>query len=304
MNPETSQIPRRPAWSPEDSDAQGRYLYPGDVEDAMPEGTWARLLANYLVETILRVVGALDRGSAHANLPIYYRKGDPKKHVSPDAFFLAGVPYDPHLKSYCLWETGVIPPVVFEILSPGSQWKDRVANRRIYEELGIPEYYWFDPEACRLEALILDPATRRYRERIADPSGRYRSEALGLEVGVVADAIALYRDGTYLPPTAELLREAERRLAESERGLAEEANLRQESERGLAEEAERRLASERRLTEEANLRQESERRLTEEAKRRLAESERGLAEERQLRAEADARIRELEQRLRDAGQAP
>ena len=297
MNPETSQVPRRRAQPPEDFDAQGRYLYPGDVEDAMPEGTWARLQANYLVETILRVVVALDRQSAHANLPIYYRKGDPKKHVSPDAFFLAGVAYDPRLKSYCLWETGVIPRVVFEILSPGSQWKDRVANRRIYEELGIPEYYWFDPETRELEALILDPATQRYREQVADPQRRYRSDALGLEVGVEEDAIALYRDGVYLPPTGELLREAEHRLAEKTQRLME-------TERGLAEKTQRLMETERGLAEEQCLRaEEAQRRL--ETELRLAEEQRLRAEERQLRAEADARVRELEQRLRDAGrQAP
>ncbi len=237
MNPETDLVPRAQSRAPEEFDTQGRYLYPGDVEDAMPEGTWARLLANYLVETILRVAAALHRDAAHANLPIYYRQGEPKMHVSPDAFYLPGVPYDKHRMSYCLWETGVIPRVVFELLSPGSQWKDRVDNRRIYEELGIPEYYWFDPKTRRLEALLLDPATQRYRERISDPQGRHRSDALGLEVGVVEDAIALYRNGVYLPPTEELLREAEQRLAEEQR----------------------------------------------------------------LRKEADARIRELEQRLRDAG---
>jgi len=242
MKPETSQVPRRRSQPPEDCDAQGRYLYPGDVEDAMPEGTWARLLANYLVETILRAVVALDGHSAHANLPIYYRQGEPKKHVSPDAFFLPGVPYDPHIKSYCLWKTGVIPRVVFEILSPGSPWKDRVANRRIYEELGISEYYWFDLETRKLEALILDSATRRYRERVADPLGRHRSEALGLEVGVVEDAIALYRDGAYLPPTEELLREAEHRLAEKAQRLTE-------TEGRLADEAQRRAETERLLAQ-------------------------------------------------------
>ncbi len=230
MNPETSQVPRRRAQPPEDFDAQGRYLYPGDVEDAMPEGTWARLLANYLVETILRVVVALDGHSAHANLPIYYRQGEPKKHVSPDAFYVPGVPYDKHRMSYCLWETGVIPRVVFEILSPGSQWKDRVANRRIYEELGIPEYYWFDPKTRKLEALMLDSATQRYRERVADRQGRSRSDALGLEVGVEEDAIALYRDGVYLPPTEELLRTEAQRRMEAELLLAEKAQRLTEAE--------------------------------------------------------------------------
>ncbi len=247
MNPETDQVPRRRARPPEDFDAHANYLYPGDVEDAMPEGTWARLLATYLIETILRVSAALDRDSAYANLPIYYRKGDPKRHVSPDAFFLPGVPYDPHCRSYCLWETGVIPGVVFEILSRGSERKDRVANRRIYEELGIREYYWFDPETRELEALILDPSTRQYRERDPDPQGRYPSEALRLEVGVVETAIALYLDGAYLPPTAELLRESDRRLADTQRRLADTQRRLDESDRRLVEERRSRAEAEERI---------------------------------------------------------
>ena len=34
---------------PEDYDAQGRFLYPGDVEDAMPEGHLSAWLACYLL---------------------------------------------------------------------------------------------------------------------------------------------------------------------------------------------------------------------------------------------------------------
>jgi len=134
------------------------------------------------------------------------------------------VPYDRERVSYRLWETGIAPRVVFEILSQGSEIKDRVTNRRIYEGLGIPEYYWFDLQTRELQALELEVATGRYRERAPDDRGQYRSAVLGLDVGVREGSIALYRDGAWLPPTEELLAgakaEAERQKAEAEQRLA------------------------------------------------------------------------------------
>ena len=239
MERDTRQANRARTWGPDELDEHGHYLYPGDVEDAMPEGNKARRLATYLQETILRCVAAPERDSAYANLPIYTVRGNPRKHVSPDAFYLVGVPYEPDRVSYRLWETGVAPRAVFEILSQGSEIKDRVANRRIYEDLGIPEYYWFGLQTHELQALELEVATGRYRERVPDDRGQYRSAVLGLDVGVREGAIALYRDGAWLPPTEELLAAAERQKAEAERQKAEAERQKAEAEQRLAEAAAR-----------------------------------------------------------------
>ncbi len=262
MKQDTHPVARTPSRIPDEIDEHGRYRYPGEVEDAMPEGNWARWLATYLVETILRVVSASGRDSAYANLPIYYVKGDPGKHVSPDAFYLRDVPFDPHRISYRLWESGIPPRVAFEILSRGSEIKDRETNRRIYEQLGIAEYYWFDLVTHELQALELD-LDGRYRERMPDEKGRYHSASLDLEVGVEGDAIALYRDGLLLPATDALLKQADRDRAEVERKRMD---------------AERQFAI---------------------AERQRADAERALAAERELREAAEARIRELEERLRN-----
>ncbi|MBI4617491.1 MAG: Uma2 family endonuclease [Planctomycetes bacterium] len=210
-------------------------LYPGDVEDAMPEGNLARWLATYLLETILRVVAVLARDSAYANLPIYYVKGDPAKHVSPDVFFLRGVPYDPDLVSYRLWETRVAPRVVFEIVSRKNPWKDRVRNREIYESLRIPEYYWFEPRKGTLAGMRLDEGSGRYVPEPPGEGGRIRSPELGLEVGLEGRHLALYKGGVYLPPTEELLSHLEGELSAKDRELAEERRRREELEKRLRE---------------------------------------------------------------------
>ncbi|MBI3267607.1 MAG: Uma2 family endonuclease [Planctomycetes bacterium] len=276
-------------------DEHGRELYPGDVEDAMPEGNWPRWQANYLFDTLHRFVVIPEHDSAYANLPIYHERGT-SKHVSPDVFFAPGVPYEVRRRSYCLWESGITPQVVFEILSRGSEVKDRVANRRLYEALGIAEYYWFEPDTCRLEALELDPATGLYRERTADAEGRFFSAGLSLHVGVERDRIGLYRGGRYLPPPAELLAEAQALRAAAEEARADAEEARAEAERARALEAAARAEAERARALEAAARAEAER------SRDLEAAARAEAERARAAAEVELRsLREELERLRPSG---
>jgi len=207
----------------------------------MPEGNLGLLLAVYLLETIRRLVVDPARASAYASLPIYYRKGDPGRHVSPDAFYLDGVPYERDLPSYCLWKTGVPPRVVFEVVSRGYERKDVDRNRRLYAELGVPEYYWFHPKTRQLTALRLDPDTGRYAPAHPEPSGRHASPALGLEVGVHQGEIRLFQDGVPVPPSDDLIRRLELAREEAERAR-DEAERAREVDRRARDEAERRLA--------------------------------------------------------------
>jgi Uma2 family endonuclease len=220
MTPESSPLALpRDTVEPEDYDEQGRFLYPGDVEDAMPEGNRARRLGGYLTDTIERLVLDPARESVHGNMPIYYVKGQPLRHVSPDAFFLAGVPMDEERKSYCLWKTGVVPQVIFEVVSKGGEWKDVVRNRAIYETLGVLEYYWFEPGRRLLTALGLYPETGRYRRRRPNAAGRYPSVALGLEVGLREGELALYHEGRYVEPSLETIAEQAAALKDKDTAL-------------------------------------------------------------------------------------
>jgi len=211
---------------PEDYAEDGRFLYPGEVEDAMPEGHLSLLLTIYLVQSLTRLVADPARDSVHGNMPIYYARGEPKRHVSPDVFLLRGVPMDERRRSYCLWKTGVVPQVVFEIVSRRHEHKDEVRNRALYQELGVPEYFWFDPDRRLLTALRLDDETGRYAPVELGPSGRVLSPGLGLEVGVRGDRLALFEAGRYVEPVPDLAERLEARVAAQEAELAaQEAEL-------------------------------------------------------------------------------
>jgi len=205
---------------PEDYGPDGRFLYPGEVEDAMPEGHLSFLLTIYLVQALTRLVADPGRDSVHGNMPIYYRQGEPRRHVSPDVFFLRGVPMDERRRSYCLWKTGVVPAVAFEIVSRHYERKDEVRNRALYQELGIPEYFWFDPDRELLTALRLDEETGRYVPVEPNAAGRVLSPTLQLEVGVRAGRIALFHGGRYVEPSPELVTRLEAALAARDEELA------------------------------------------------------------------------------------
>ncbi len=191
-------------------------IYPGNVEEALPEGEFARWLAAYVLGALRRVVAASGEDSAYANMPIYYEEGNPRRVVAPDVFFVRGVPFDRRRRSYRIWESGIVPQVVFEILSKGHEFKDQVTNLILFEKIGVEEYYWFDIERLVLEARCLDPSTGRYVAREPDANGRFASSVLGLAIGIEKDVLALYRDGVYIPAVEDQLAATEERLEATE----------------------------------------------------------------------------------------
>ncbi|MGE0713619.1 MAG: Uma2 family endonuclease [Planctomycetota bacterium] len=218
---------------PADYDAQGRFLYPGDVEDAMPEGWLGWWLGVYLVQAIERLVADPSRASVCANMPIYYVEGEPGRHVSPDAFYLEGVAHQDERRSYCLWKTGVVPQVVFEVVSRGYEHKDVVRNRALYEQLGVAEYYWFDPDRALLMALRLDEASARFVPAVPGAAGRYASPTLGLEVGLHEGRLGLFHEGRYVEPEATLRRQLEDALTEAQRDLEQKDRALEQKDREL-----------------------------------------------------------------------
>ncbi|MFM9960918.1 MAG: Uma2 family endonuclease [Planctomycetaceae bacterium] len=78
------------------------------------------------------------------NMLFYFVEGDPKKRIAPDVFFVRGVPKKKR-RTYLLWDEGIAPQVVFEITSRGTKREDTHKKPAIYGEIGVEEYYLFDP---------------------------------------------------------------------------------------------------------------------------------------------------------------
>lgn len=84
---------------------------------------------------------------------IYYALGDPSKRIVPDVYVLFGVPGLGAMGSYRVWEIGKAPDFVLEVASPSTKRKDRVAKPFSYAQMGVREYWRFDPEARRTAPL-------------------------------------------------------------------------------------------------------------------------------------------------------
>lgn len=144
--------------------------------------------------------------------------------VAPDVMVIFGV--EPGGRDhYRIWEEGEVPSVVFEMTSQGTRSKDEVFKKTLYAQLGVQEYWLFDPKAE-----WLDPALQGYRLRGEEyePISDGLSEPLQLRLVHEGQLIGFYRRDN----NERLLIPGELSLA-----LKQEALARQQAER-RAEEAE------------------------------------------------------------------
>ena len=198
---------------------------------------------------ILYVGSALDRYYQDredvyvvGNLLVYYRQGDRSKSVSPDLMVVFGA--SKHVRSsYRMWEEPKAPDFVLEIASESTYRIDRGKKRDTYADMGVMEYWQYDPVGN-----YLDPPLLGFRL----VAGRYvpisavvqegglltlRSDMLGLELHLksgapVREALHFYDParGEYLwtyREEAQARREAEARLEQTEDRLREEQAARQ-----------------------------------------------------------------------------
>lgn len=132
---------------------------------------------------------------------------------------------------------------MIELTSPTTEHVDRGDEMRIYALLRVAEYVIFDPWTSKLEVFDLDGATRTYRSRMPDESGRFASRVTGLTLGV---AVGTYH-GVEAPWLRWLTREGVvvqtgRECAAAERARADAETARADAETARADAAAARIA--------------------------------------------------------------
>lgn len=171
------------------------------------------------------------------NLFLYYREGDPKACVAPDIFLIRGVGKrtDNRRRTYKLWEEGGrVPALVIELTSESTQDED-VEKKKLYERLGVEEYFLFDPLGeylrPRLQGFRLEGG--RYQPLPQRVDGSLDSRTTGLILKPEGPRLRL-RD----QETGENLLWAEEE-AEARRAAEERASRAEERLRALEQEMER-----------------------------------------------------------------
>ena len=120
------------------------------------------------------------------DLLIYYEEGNPRKSVAPDVLVVFGAAN--HKRNvYKLWEEPKAPDFVLEVASR-STWKEHLGRKRaLYAELGVREYWLFDPKDeyfdPPLQGLVLQEGAYRALLGLMENGTRtIRSEVLGLDL--------------------------------------------------------------------------------------------------------------------------
>lgn len=180
-----------------------------------------------------------------ADMLFYFEEGNPSAFKVPDVFVVKGIPKTTR-RIYKLWQEGKAPCAVFEITSQ-STWLEDMGNKRaLYEKLGVPEYFLFDPEdgylSPRLQGFQL--VDNFYRPVPLSAEGTLFSAELGLILkpeGMylrVIDPVS----GALVPNLAEASQQAVQAeklaQAEAERANAETVRAQAEAERADQAEAE------------------------------------------------------------------
>jgi Uma2 family endonuclease len=166
------------------------------------------------------------------DLLFYYEEGNPRRFVVPDVFVVLDHPPGDR-RVYKLWEEGKAPNIIFEITSPSTKNVDQSDKLRLYAELGVQEYFLFDPlnESLRPPLKGYGLVAGRYQPIRTRQPNSYYSEVLDLTIRLSGQKLQLVQADGSLMLTPEERIEAEAQRAEQEAQRAEqEARLRSAAE--------------------------------------------------------------------------
>ena len=231
------------------TEAATTIVYPETDGMPLPDGiTQAPLYARILgmLRTFFKDVADCE---VNGNVFIYYVQNDNRRTVSPDCFVVFGLS-EAALHSfevrntYVLHEVGKPPDFVLEIGSESTGSVDLGSKRELYADMGVPEYWRYDPtggdyygEALVGERLVDGEYARFELRDEGDGSVWSHSEVLKLDLWWVDGEMKFWdpAGGEWLLSHEE---EQDGRLAAEAGRLAAEAEL--EMERAVSARAEAR----------------------------------------------------------------
>jgi Uma2 family endonuclease len=211
--------------------------------EPMPEGDKQRRNLSYATEALKLWFEKLSDVYVSGNLFIRYEVDGAEKRISPDIFVVFGTSREDRI-SYTVWEEdGKVPDFVLEITSKGTAAKDRKQNPLIYRDLGVKEYFQYDPSCKFLKPTSLHGARLENgeyeaiaRSVLEDGTLTLHSEVLGLDLHLYPNLNFRFFD----PISNQILRsyaeaEHDRYQAELERSQAELEKLYEQQARREAE---------------------------------------------------------------------
>jgi len=219
---------------------------PADI--VYPSADGKPLAETYLhLNAIIAILKALQfhlcgqQATVLADQFLYYSQGYPRLRVAPDVMVIFNVAPGGR-DNYKIWEEGEIPSVIFEVTSPGTRQEDQHHKHWLYQQMGVQEYWLFDPKNEWIEGQLRGYQLGPSRTPDGDPCEAYlpitdnQSAVLGLRLEVCGPLLRFFNEATgqWLPMPDEIGDV----LAERDRVAAELDQERQAKEAALAELAE------------------------------------------------------------------
>jgi Uma2 family endonuclease len=204
--------------------------YPASDGEPMAETGFHVKLIAYFVSVLEAFFRARNDVYVGADMFWYYERNNPKKRVAPDVFVAFGVAGHER-KSWFMWREDKVPEVVFEFTSESTSDEDTDAKKKLYERLGVQEYFLFDPLNEYLKPRLQGYRLSRGKyHSLPVARGQVLSAILGLTLKATGNKLDLYvtETGERLLSLQEET-EAHRREVEARRvAEAENARLRAE----------------------------------------------------------------------------
>lgn len=198
-------------------------FYPSSDGEPLAE-THQHVLAILMALALLRLYLQEQPAVVFANQFFYYIENNPRARVAPDVMVVFDIPKKLY-GNYKLWEGKQAPAIIFEVTSAGTKETDWSFKKMLYEQLGVREYWLFDPYG--------EWITEQLKGYRLNEEGSYRqitdgcSQVLQLRLEADEYLISFYR-----------LDNGEKLLTPEELFLAvQEANQRAEQEKVKTEEA-------------------------------------------------------------------
>jgi Uma2 family endonuclease len=213
---------------------QREIVYPESDGQPMAESDLHRKEMTYLIDALTEHFRRADDVYVAGNLFLYYKKGDPRAVVAPDLFVVKGVAKRDR-KVYKLWEEHRSPCFMVEVTSDTTRDEDLSDKRTVYEQLGVEEYFLFDPLGDYLDPRLQGHrlVNGLYRPAPLEADGSLISRTTGVTFQIEGEHLRLTETSSGKP----LLRyeEYESRLLQAEARASalehENARLRAELER-------------------------------------------------------------------------
>ena len=166
-------------------------IYPSSDGEPVAE-TYIHLYAILTTLEVLKQYLSGQQATVLANQFMYYSQGLPRMRVAPDVMVIFNV--EPGGRdNYKIWEEKEVPQVIFEMTSPGKKNQDKEFKKTLYEQLGVKEYWLFDPKGEWISEKLIGYRLRNNAYEIIEDN---RSEPLQLQLKIEGELIGFYREDT------------------------------------------------------------------------------------------------------------